>query len=662
MAISIRWEGTMFRRLRIGPRLALLTLFGCSLVLGALTGFCYLFGSRQIGQETREKAICVAVGTANRIEAVQRGVEKVAQGCAARVTDGERSPGRVAGILARTVAANPEIYGAAFAYAPRGAADRLKRTAPCAYRSGGRVVLKDLGADNYRYDVWDWYTLPRDLERPVWSEPYFDESGGGALMVTYSVPVFDGQGAAKELVGVVTCDVSLDWLTELLNSIRFARTGYAFLISKNGTYICHPKPEFVIRESVFSVAEAFRRPELRPLGQRMVSGETGYIPLRNLLDNEPSHLAFAPVPSTGWSVSVIVTDAELLAPVVSLSRSVAAVGAAGFGLLLLIIVSIARTISRPIRALDDAAETLAGGDLDAPLPSVPGNDEVAHLAESFSRMRIELKRSMEDLRVTTAARQKIESELEIARTIQMSLVPRTFPAFPNRPEFDLYAELHPARAIGGDFYDFFMLDDYRVCLAIGDVSDKGVPAALFMAVVRTFLKAIWRAEESPAATLCRLNNELAEDNATSMFVTLLCAVVDLRDGSMRYACGGHNLPYLMGPDGVVRQLSRMEGIAIGAMEGARFEEGVERMAPGEVFFFYTDGVSEAMNRAEELFGEARMVDALRGCACISSMAGLVGELRNSVEGFADGAEQSDDLTIMAFRYLGPTTGETRDES
>lgn len=657
MTIFIRREEAMLRRLRIGPRLALLTLFGCTLVLGAITGFCYLFGSRQIGQETREKAISVAVGTASRIEAVQRGVEKVAQGCAARVKDGERSSGRVAGILARTVAANPELFGAAFAFAPAGDSGRLKRTAPYAYRSGGEVMLKDLGTDNFRYDVWDWYTLPRDLERPVWSEPYFDEGGGGALMVTYSVPVFDGLGDAKQLVGVVTCDVSLDWLTDLLNSIRFARTGYAFLISKNGSYICHPKPEFVIRESVFSVAEAFRRPELRPLGQRMVSGETGYIPIRNLLDNEPSHLAFAPVPSTGWSVSVIVTDKELLAPVVSLSRSVAAVGAAGFGLLLLITLFIARTISRPIRALDEAAETLAGGDLDAPLPSVPGNDEVAHLAASFSRMRTELKRSMEDLRVTTAARQKIESELEIARTIQMSLVPRTFPAFPNRPEFDLYAELHPARAIGGDFYDFFMLDDYRLCLAIGDVSDKGVPAALFMAVVRTFLKAIWRAEESPAATLARLNNELAEDNATSMFVTLICAVIDLRDGSMRYACGGHNLPYLMGPDGTVRQLRRMEGIAVGAMEGARFEEGNECLTPGEVFFLYTDGVSEAMNRMEELFGDVRLVAALRKCSGTSSMAGLVGEVRSTVDSFADGAEQSDDLTLVAFRFIGPSTGE-----
>jgi len=646
----------VFTRLRIGPRLALLTLIACFLVLGAITGFCYLFGSRQIEKETRDKAVSVAVGTANRIEAVQRGVEKVAQGCASRIADGERTPGRVAGMLARTVTANPEIFGAAFAYAPRESAGRPSLTALYARRSGGRVQVRDQGARGVRYDVCDWYTLPRDLERPVWSEPYFDEGDGGTLMVTYSAPVFDGDGSRRELVGVVTCDVSLDWLTKLLESIRFAKTGYAFLVSRNGTYICHPKAEFVIRETVFSVAEAFGRPELRPLGKRMVSGETGYIPLRNLLDNKPSHLAFVPVPSTGWSVSVIVTDQELLAPVVSLSRSVVVVGAAGFGLLLLIVLYIARSISRPIRALDQATGILAGGDLDAPLPVVPGNDEVAHLAASFSRMRGELKRSMEELRTTTAAKQKIESELEIARSIQMSLVPRTFPAFPERPEFDLYAELHPARAIGGDFYDFFMLDDCRICLAIGDVSDKGVPAALFMAVVRTFLKAIWRAEESPSATLNRLNHELAEDNSASMFVTLLCVVVDLRDGSMRYACGGHNLPYLMSPDGSVRQLRRTAGVAVGAVDGARFEEGAERLAPGEVFFLYTDGMSEAMNRAEEMFGDERMESALRGCAGTPSMAGLVGEMRRCVEKFAEGAEQSDDLTLMAFRYTGRCKG------
>lgn len=643
----------MFHRLRIGPRLALLTLLGCSLVLGAITGSCYLFGSRQIARETREKAVSVAVGTANRIEAVQRGVEKVAQGCASRISDGERAPARVAGMLSRTVEANPEIFGAAFAYAPGGSRGRPELEALYARRDGGRVVARDQGLGGFRYDVCDWYTLPRDLERPVWSEPYFDEGNGGTLMVTYSAPVFDGEGKYRELAGVVTCDVSLDWLTKLLDSIRFARTGYAFLISRNGTYICHPKQEFVIRESVFSVAEAFGRPELRPLGRRMVSGESGYTPLRNLLDNQQSHLAFAPVPSTGWSVSVIVTDKELLAPVVSLSRSVALVGAAGLGLLLVIILYIARTISRPIRSLDEATGILAGGDLDAPLPNVPGNDEVAHLAASFSRMRTELKRSMEELRATTAAKQKIESELEIARSIQMSLVPRTFPAFPERPEFDLYAELHPARAIGGDFYDFFMLDDHRICLAIGDVSGKGVPAALFMAVVRTFLKAIWRVEESPAATLNRLNHELAEDNAASMFVTLLCAVVDLRDGTMRYSCGGHNLPYLLGTDGSVRQLRRTEGIAVGAMDGVSFGEGSEQLATGEVFFLYTDGVSEAMNRSEEMFGDDRLEAALRGSDRHTSMAGLVKGLRCGVETFTEGAEQSDDITLVAFNYMGP---------
>jgi sigma-B regulation protein RsbU (phosphoserine phosphatase) len=259
---------------------------------------------------------------------------------------------------------------------------------------------------------------------------------------------------------------------------------------------------------------------------------------------------------------------------------------------------------------------------------------------------------MEDLRVTTAAKQKMESELEIARSIQMSLVPRSFPAFPERPEFDLYAELHPARAIGGDFYDFFMLDRDRFCLAIGDVSDKGIPAALFMAVVRTFLKAIWRDEESPAATLRKLNDELALDNDSTMFVTLLCAVVDLRDGSMRYACGGHNLPFLVSPDGQVKQLKRVKGVPVGAMEEMLFEEGTERVKPGDVFFLYTDGVTEAMNRAEELFGDERLDDWLKQHAGTCGMRDLVKGVRDAVDTFADGAEQSDDLTLMAFRYLG----------
>lgn len=643
----------MFSRLRIAPRLALLTLLGCTLVLGAITGSCYLFGSRQIEKETEEKAKSLAVGTANRIETVQRGVEKVVRASASRIEDGERSPERVRMILSRAVGENPEISGAAFAYAPETTSGGMRLAAPYVYRSGGRLAFKDLGAGRYRYDVWDWYTLPRDLGRPVWSEPYFDEGDGGALMVTYSVPVFDVPGADRKLVGVITCHVSLDWLTDLLRSIRFAETGYAFLVSRTGAYICHPRKDFVVRETLFSAAETNHRPELRAVARRMITGESGFIPLRNLVSQQPSHMAFAPVPSTGWSVSIIVTDAELLAPVISLSRSVALVGIVGFALLLLITLLIARSITRPLRELDAATEVLAKGDLDAPLPAIPGNDEVAHLSKSFTHMRTELKRSMEELRATTAAKQKIESELEIARSIQMSLVPRTFPAFPDRPEFDLYAELHPARAIGGDFYDFFMLDRHRICLAIGDVSDKGVPAALFMAVVRTFLKAIWRDEESPAATLRKLNNELALDNDSTMFVTLLCAVVDLRDGSMRYACGGHNLPFLISPDGEVHQVRRLKGVPVGAMEEMLFEEGSESLRTGDVFFLYTDGATEAMNGAGELFGDDRLEGELKRCAGSTGMKELVQGVRGAVESFADGAEQSDDLTLVAFRFTGP---------
>lgn len=643
----------MFSRLRIAPRLALLTILGSTLVLGAITASCYLFGSRRIQKETEEKAISLAVGTANRIETVQRGVEKVVRASASRIEDGERSPERVRLILARAVRENPEIFGAAFAYAPESTSGGARRAAPSVYRSGERLAFKDLGAGRYRYDVWDWYTLPRDLERPVWSEPYFDEGLGGALMVAYSVPVFGGSGGGRKCIGVVTCEVTLDWLTELLHSIRFADTGYAFLVSRTGTYICHPRKDFVVRETLFSAAEANHRPELRVVARRMISGESGYIPLRNLVSREPSRMAFAPVPSTGWSVSIIVTDAELLAPVVSLSRSVALVGIAGFALLLLVTLLISRSITRPLRELDAATGILAKGDLDAPLPAIRGNDEVAHLSRSFSHMRTELKRSMEELRATTAAKQKIESELEIARSIQMSLVPRTFPAFPDRPEFDLYAELHPARAIGGDFYDFFMLDRHRICLAIGDVSDKGIPAALFMAVVRTFLKAIWRDEESPAATLRRLNDELALDNDSTMFVTLLCAVVDLRDGSMQYACGGHNLPFLISPDGRVQRMKRLKGVPVGAMEEMLFEEGAERLRPGDVFFLYTDGATEAMNVKGELFGDDRLETELRRCAGTSGMKELARGIREAVESFADGVEQSDDLTLVAFRYMGP---------
>jgi len=662
----------VLRRLPIAWRITALVVLGAGLVLGVVSVYSYLQARDFLEEQKRAEINATAQATAERIEVVGRAVEKVVEGLALSVDDIEPGRRRALTLLRRTVVRNEELFGAAIGYQP----DVYGRFAPYVYqpssiygspeedegRPRGRVVVNDLGRGGSAYEVNDWFQLPVQMREAMWTEPYYDEGGGEIVMATYACPVHLRHDPVP-VSAVVTGDVSLYWLTKLLEGLDLGDTGYAFLISQTGTFSAHPSPGFIMNESVFSVAEARHEPALRAIGRRMIAGETGYVEfdgIRALAPEGRSWLAYTPVPSTGWSVGIVFADSEISADVMALNRIQWILAVLGIAALLLVALVIAGSITRPIRVLEAATRTLAQGDLDAPLPKAKGRDEVAHLTASFGRMRDDLLRHIEELRATTAARERIESELRIAAAIQMDLVPRTFPPFPRRHDLDLYAALEPAREVGGDFYDFMLLDDDRLVLAIADVSGKGVPAALLMAVGRSFLRSLVREGGSPAEILAALNDELAAENEASMFITMFLATVDLRSGSVRYASAGHNRPFHVGRDGDVEQVPHVRGVALGAMPGMVYEEAELSLRPGDALFLYTDGASEAMNARDEVFGEDRLGEELAACHG-ATCEDAIGRILTALHEYAGDTEQWDDITMVAFRYLGSGTGRLSGE-
>jgi sigma-B regulation protein RsbU (phosphoserine phosphatase) len=316
-------------------------------------------------------------------------------------------------------------------------------------------------------------------------------------------------------------------------------------------------------------------------------------------------------------------------------------------------------ISQPLNLLAHHARSLAASDI-SDAPNIPASiealsrtskDEIGNLAGSFVHMERALQRSIENLKQTTAAKERIESELKIAHNIQMSMVPKIFPPFPDREEFDLYATLVPAREVGGDFYDFFFLDNDRLCLAIGDVSGKGVPASLFMAVTKTLFKATAAGNDHPDEILERLNDELCRDNTACMFVTLFGAILDIRTGQVEYSNGGHNLPYKLS-NGQPKQFENTKGTVVGALEDAKFESNTIALETGDWIIFYTDGVTEAMDEHKELFADHRLEQFLVSLDRNVSAEELTHSLASEVRRFSATTEQSDDITIMALRYWG----------
>ncbi len=244
----------------------------------------------------------------------------------------------------------------------------------------------------------------------------------------------------------------------------------------------------------------------------------------------------------------------------------------------------------------------------------------------------------------------LKQELDIANVIQTSILPKIFPPFPDKKEFDIYAKMIPAKEVGGDLYDFFLIDKNRLGVIIGDVSGKGIASALLMAVCKTLLKATAYKGMPVDNVLSEVNNILVDDSPSNMFVTVFYGVLDTRNGAFEYSNGGHNSPYIITSDGKVKPLENVGGLLLGAMRDAEYESNILKLNKGETLFFYTDGVTESFNKEDEEFQELRLVESLENKNTLNA-DDLVNHVINNVKSFAGATEQSDDITCLAVKFL-----------
>ncbi|TVM19372.1 hypothetical protein DPQ33_03155 [Oceanidesulfovibrio indonesiensis] len=359
-----------------------------------------------------------------------------------------------------------------------------------------------------------------------------------------------------------------------------------------------------------------------------------------------------------WYIAAVAPVDEIEAPARQLMANISVSVLGVFLVSLLVALAFSRHIARPLRLLAQHAMTLPQQDFSQPVagPSAIAHlpdkhhDEVGRLAESFVFMEKSLRENIANLMEVTATKNRIESELSIARDIQLGLLPKIFPPFPDRRELDLHAVLVSAKEVGGDLYDFFFLDDRRLCLVVGDVSDKGVPAALFMAITKTLVKVAAERHDDPAVMMGLVNDLLSEDNPNTMFVTIIIGILDLETGRFDYACGGHNPPIVIGEE--VREVPGISGPMAGAMDSLDYKTLSTTLRPGEAILLYTDGVTEAMNESLDLFSEQRLEETLRDYKDAGARAIVEGVMQR-VHKHAAGAVQSDDITMLCVRYHGP---------
>lgn len=561
---------------------------------------------------------------------------------------------RIRGILA----AWPDVYGSTIAVETGSGEGSDRPFAPYFFRRGDAVESSDLARESYAYRELPWYRRAADSERPLWSLPYFDAGGGEAWMVTYSAPFFRKlPDARRVLAGVVTADLALDWVKSTAANVTPGSIGMGWLSSPPSAR------SFVVPIGTTEERIARDDPLLQPAAildaaAAMLARKVTFGMLPRGLSAEPAYLAVRNLETLDWRLVLVIPRAQLLAEARALLNRQLSLGAVGLGLLIAAIWLVAAGVARPIRALAKAVGAAGEDDLDFQLPSVPRRDEVGVLTEALRRMRSSLQRHIELRAESLAEQARMTHELEIAASIQQSMLPRHDDAAALPAAIQVAAALLPAKQVGGDLYDYFATADGNLFFAIGDVSDKGIPAALFMARLSALLRVLGAAGEPPDRLLSEVNARLVDGNEACMFVTVGCGVLDVRTGRIRYASAGHEPPLLREVEGTVKPLQTENGGALGIDAVGDYRLSEAFVAPGDTLVFYTDGVTEAEARDGSLFGLER-VTALLADASDGDPGALVRTIVDTVGTPGSGFQVTDDLTVLAVGWRPPEVGVRR---
>ena len=577
---------------RLAARQGLLVMVIAIFTLEATALIQYFYSQKILSEEANRRAQGQLEATELQITGVMDQVETAVKNSLWSVQQELSRPDSLAAITARLVSTNPVISGSTVALTD-------KNLAPYSFSTAdGTVQTSSLATEAYDYKNQEWFLKPLELQGGYWSEPYFDEGGGNMLMTTYSLPVTDKKG---RVAAVFTADVSLDWLTNLVGNVKVYPTAFSMLVSRTGRIMVCPAETLVMKRTIQEIAATMDdSASFNAINRSMLSGESGSTTFR--YQGKMNYMFFDGVDRTGWAMSVVVPEEEIYGSIQRLGRLVALLQLVGIVLLILLLYHVIK--------------------------------------------------SHRDLRMVSENKSRIEGELHVARGIQMSMIPKIFPPYPERSDVDMFAAVVPAKEVGGDLYDFYTREE-KLFFCIGDVSGKGVPASLVMAVTRSLFRTVSAHEKSPQRIVTTINDSMSEMNDANMFVTFFCGVLDLRNGHLRYCNAGHNAPVLVMPDGN-RELPVEANLPLGVVPGMSFSEQETDLTTGTGLFLYTDGLTEAENPAHALFGEERMLAALSGKLGSHQQ---IDAMTQAVQGFVGEAPQSDDLTMLYIRFMNNQISE-----
>ncbi len=603
------------------------------------------FLSRFLLEEYVEDLVkATASSTEHRISTIFNAVSTSANSLASVVSTTDITDQQIHQNIKAFIENNPPIFGMTVALEPNTLVNTIAEYSPYYYRSNNTLAYSNLAEKNYNYLTQPWYTEPKKQNFPVWSEPYYDEGGGETLMITYSTPIY--QPSNSNFAGIATADIQLQWLDDIIREMNIGDHGFGFILSRDDVVIAHTDKAVNLTQ----LNKNSVQPEKwhKYIASKSKNG-TAHFTSSCSKDNNVDKCRFAikTLDNTEWKVVIVLPEKELRSKIESLTVKITSIAILGLFVLFIAITFISRRLTQPLGKLANATKEIGAGNLDTDLPKPSREDEIGVLTHDFNTMRTSLKNYIAEIKETTARQQKLDSEIQIATDIQMSMIPGGGNVSIKLDSHQIFALLRPARSVGGDLY-YYQQTDNILHFIVGDVSDKGIPAALFMAKTITLYTQALRDKLSPGKTFTMMNDLLSQNNDACMFVTALCGNIDLASGITVMANAGHMNPIKQGQDNCDEH--EIDGAtALGLMDGIDYPDIKFQLEHKTSLIMYTDGISEAHDTEDKQYTDERLIELVsKTNPDDAEQEG--NSIMKSVEKFAAGTEQFDDITLMIIRY------------
>ena len=635
-------------RRKLSVRVSLWVVFFAAIIFNVALGFLFYQSREAVRQEAISHATQILDKTSLRVEGILNRVEVASNMTKWLVM---RHPDKADSMFVYSrgmLQNNPDFYNCSIAFEPYYFQDKGRYFSAYTKHIGDSIRTIQGGSDSYQYFFADWYLMPQLLEKPCWTEPYMDldvATNTSEMVTSYCQTLTNREG---QVIGVINTSLSISWLSQTISAVKPYPNSYSIMIGRGGTYFVHPDTTKITRQTIFT--QTLEQPDtaLTALGYAMQRGEEGIKHMN--IGGKDSYVFYKPLGQTGCSMAIVCPESDIFSGFDRLRRTIMTIVTVGLLLMLYLFIRIITRELKPLRRLAHEAETIASGQFDAVLPDFQRIDEIGQLSHSFGNMQQSLVKYIDELKQTTAQKASIESDLRIASDIQMGMLPETFPTKDDRDDVQLYASLTPAKEVGGDLFDFYFRDE-KLFFCIGDVSGKGVPASLFMAVTRSTFRTVSAHESMPERIVMTMNKTIVDMNKTHMFVTLFVGVLDLPTGRLHYCNAGHDAPLLVGAG--VGELPCESNIPVGFFSDWKYIPQEAQIFTGTTIFLFTDGLTEAMDADKAQFQMERINDVAAQALAKQQQEPrqLISLMTEAVHQFVRDAEQSDDLTMMAIQYI-----------